>query len=398
MTQPSGTLTTPAARRQSLRVLMVAAAYFPHMGGIETHVYEVGRRMATAGVAVTVLTTDTTRSLPPQERREGIDIVRVPAFPSGRDYYFAPQILRMIRWGGWDVIHVQGIHTLVPPLAMFAAVRSGIPFVVTFHTGGHTSRLRTMLRGAQWLLLRPLLARADRLIGVSTFEAELFRSKLHLPGSRFRVIQNGGRLPIVDPSITPDPATPLIVSTGRLEEYKGHQRVIAAMPAVRAQCPSARLLILGSGPYEAELRRLAIQYGVVDCVEIRSVPPSDREGMAAILARATLVTLLSAYEAHPVAVMEALALRRPVLVADTSGLREIAQRGLARSIPLHSPPASVAAAIVLGLRQPMAPPEVALPTWEGCTEQLLALYREIARPATPAREPARQTKWLTEQD
>ncbi len=33
---------------RSLRVLMVAARYFPYMGGVETHVYEVGRRLAQA--------------------------------------------------------------------------------------------------------------------------------------------------------------------------------------------------------------------------------------------------------------------------------------------------------------------------------------------------------------
>ncbi|MFN8528578.1 MAG: hypothetical protein U0670_08200 [Anaerolineae bacterium] len=40
--------------------------------------------------------------------------------------------------------------------------------------------------------------------------------------------------------------------------------------------------------------------------------------MSRLLARASLVVLFSEYEAHPVAVMEALSLRRPVLVADTS--------------------------------------------------------------------------------
>jgi hypothetical protein len=41
---------------------------------------------------------------------------------------------------------------------------------------------------------------------------------------------------------------------------------------------------------------------------------TDRMGMATVLARAALVVLLSDYEAHPVAVMEALTLGRRVLV------------------------------------------------------------------------------------
>ncbi|MBE3558221.1 MAG: hypothetical protein IMW89_03230 [Ktedonobacteraceae bacterium] len=46
-----------AGETSGLRLLMVTPRYFPYMGGIETHVYEVGRRLAAAGVHVTLLTT-----------------------------------------------------------------------------------------------------------------------------------------------------------------------------------------------------------------------------------------------------------------------------------------------------------------------------------------------------
>jgi glycosyltransferase involved in cell wall biosynthesis len=44
------------------------------------------------------------------------------------------------------------------------------------------------------------------------------------------------------------------VSCGRLERYKGHHRVIEALPLVQQTVPDATLHILGSGPYEKELR------------------------------------------------------------------------------------------------------------------------------------------------
>jgi glycosyltransferase involved in cell wall biosynthesis len=74
------------------------------------------------------------------------------------------------------------------------------------------------------------------------------------------------------------------------------------------------------------------------------------------LAGAFLVVLLSEGESHPVAVIEALALGRPVLVADTSGLCELAEAGWARAIPLHSTSCQVAAAILEQLRQPLTMP------------------------------------------
>lgn len=364
--------------QRPLRVAMVTPRFFPLAGGIETHVYEVARRMTGTGIEVTVLTTDTGGTLPPREQIDGIQVRRFAARPAERDYYFSPRLYKAIAQGGWDVVHCQGIHTLVPPMAMLAAKRAGIPFVVTFHTGGHSSRLRHTLRRAQWLALRPLLASAARLIGVSHFEADLFRTTLRLPRRRFVVIPNGGRLPPATAAGTPGDGA-LVVSIGRLEQYKGHQRAIAALPTLRGRCPSARLLILGSGPYEGALRALAQRLGVAAYVEIRSVPASDRQGMANILGSAAVVVLLSEYEAHPVSVMEALVLRRPVLVADTSGLSELAERRLVTAVPLNSTPETVARAMLKQLETPLVPPAVTLPTWDDCAEALVATYRDIAR-------------------
>jgi glycosyltransferase involved in cell wall biosynthesis len=99
--------------------------------------------------------------------------------------------------------------------------------------------------------------------------------------------------------------------------------------------------------------------------------------MAALLSRAALVCLLSDYEAHPITVMEALALGRPVLVAYTSGLAELADRGLVSAVPARSTPDQIAQAVLDGLRHPRVAEDVALPTWEECTARLLAVYRSV---------------------
>ena len=378
---PNNSITAPNGRGGP-RVLMVTPRYFPFMGGVETHVYEVARRLAGLGADVTVLTTDPTGRLAPTEHLQGVRILRVPAWPRVEDFYFAPGIYRTIREGGWDVVHIQGIHTFVPVLGMLSALRAGIPYTVTFHTGGHSSALRHRLRAAQWRTLRPLLARAARLIGVSQFEADLFRTQLHLNRRKFTVIPNGSNLP--KPEGRPGGSAgdgALIVSVGRLEQYKGHHRVIAALPHVLERRPEARLKIVGKGPYEKALRLIAQELGVADRVEIGSISASDRGGMSTVLSGASLVTLLSEYEAHPIAVMEALSLGRPVLAADTSGLRELAQKGLISAIPLESTPHEVGEAILQQLGQAHLTSNVQLPTWDDCAAMLLSLYRDIAREA-----------------
>lgn len=367
-----------------LRVLLVAARYLPYMGGLETHVYEVGQRLARAGVEVTILTTDVSGRLPDIEESEGVRIRRVRAWPANKDYYFAPGIYRFITHGRWDLVHCQGYHNLVPPLAMLAAWRANIPFVLTFHSGGDVSRLHRALRGLQWSMLRPLLLRAQKLIAVSEFEAGFFRERLRLPAESFVVIPNGAHLPhAFEPAEAVDQTGdgPLIVSIGRLERYKGHQRVVAALPKLLEQVPDAQVRIVGAGPYESTLQKMARRLGVAERVEIQAVPSGDRRSMAELIARADLVTLLSEYESQGLAVMEALTLGRPVLIAATSALQELADRGLAHAVPLESTPEEVATAVASQLRQPLVPQNVALPTWDACAASLLALYQAIVRRA-----------------
>jgi glycosyltransferase involved in cell wall biosynthesis len=368
-----------------VRILMVAARCYPFMGGIETHIHEVGPRLVARGHHVDVLTTDPSRELPSEEHVGGVCVRRVPAWPKKLDLYWAPTVYGAIRRGSWDLVHFQGYNTFVAPTGLLAAVRGRIPFCLTFHSGGHSSRLRNAVRRTQHAMLRPLVSKADRLIGVSQFEADFFSERMDIPKERFAIVPNGAAMPKASPGIEPDPN--LIVSSGRLERYKGHHRVIEAMPELLRRVPGARLRVVGKGPYEDELHRLIDRLGLRAQVTIESVPGGDRQQMADLLARAGLVVLFSDYEAHPVAVLEALSLRRPVLVTDTSGLGEIARNGLCRALPLGAAPHELAAAMAEELAARRVVPDLALPDWDACAQTLSEIYRDMLCNRLKARLP-----------
>ena len=363
------------------RVLMVAPRYTPcPEGGIAMHVYQVGPRLARAGIDVTILATDVSGKLPAVEESEGLRILRVRAWPAHKDYLFAPGIYRVITRGGWDLVHCQGFHSLVAPVAMLAAWRSNIPYILTLHSAGDVSRLRKALRGLHRRMMRPLLSRAEKLIAVSEVEAAFFEERLRLPAEQFAIISNGiGHLVEVPEAAEGANNSSLILSIGRLVQYKGHQRMIAALPKVLEQVPDAQLRIAGVGPYESALQKMARKLNVADRVEIRPFPAGDWRGIASLISRAGLVTLLSEYESQGIAVLEALSLRRPVLVTGTSALQEFANRGLVRAVPLESTSEEVATAVVDQLRQPLKAMNVELPTWDDCVADLLTLYHCVVR-------------------
>jgi glycosyltransferase involved in cell wall biosynthesis len=358
---------------QPIRVLIVTARFFPDLGGVETHVHEVTRRLAKrSDFDLTVVTTDRSGALPVKEIFEGFTVLRCRSYPRYRDYYFSPDLYRLILDGNYDVIHCQGVHTAVPVLAMIAAIRKRVPYTVTLHTGGHSSHLRHSLRNLQWQVLAPLLRRAEVVVAVSRFEQQIFQRICHIDSSRFRVIHNGGDLPVG--SSREEPIHSRIVSSGRLERYKGHQHVIKALPIVQQSKPDATLKILGAGPYESKLRALIKTLDIENSVTIEYIPPDDRKRMTKALSDAAVFAMLSEYEAHPVAVMEALTLGIPVVGSETAGISDLIEDGLVRGVPKNASPATIAQALVTALGSRGTSGPRTLPTWDTAAAGIAQIY------------------------
>ncbi|MEM7339650.1 MAG: glycosyltransferase family 4 protein [Actinomycetota bacterium] len=373
-----------------LRILFVSARFAPFVGGTEIHTGEVAAELVRRGHHVTVVTTDLSGALPKWETIDGVRVVRVRAWPSWIDLHFAPGIAAIIDDGDWDLVHVQGYHTAVAPLALAAAQRRGIPTALTFHSGGHSSRLRNGLRPLHTKFLSRWLRRTDMLIGVSAFEANLFARRLGLPADRIEVMPNG--VPAVD-TVQPHPPGgdadrprgPHILSVGRLVRYKGHHRVIRALPHIRAVHPEATLTILGDGPYRRSLQRLARRLGLTDAVTFDFVPGDERPRLLSIMADASVAMFLSSYESHGMAAHEALSTGLPAVVLDGSALGDLAAEGLADAVPLMATDREVASIVLRTLdAQRSDRPQGASPdlqrlqhSWPVIVGRLEAAYRQV---------------------
>ena len=366
------------APSRPLRVLMVTPRSPLLQGGVERHVMETSRRIAATGAEVEVLCTEPGGPKLAEQVRDGVTIRTVRSWPADRDWCLAPRLWWEMSRQPWDVVHVQSYHTLVAPLAMLRALVLGIPYVVTFHGGGHSQAHRNRARTGQRRLLRPLLARAARLVAVARFEIDEYGGELGLGPDHFALIPNGTDLAFAETGAAPrrDGAA-TIASIGRLEKYKGHHRVIEAFPEVLRLKPETTLSVVGSGPYEGDLRRLAAELGVAERVVFTSTPADQPRAMAELLSGISVVVLMSEFETHPLVALEAAAAGCRLLVADASGLGELAREGFARAIPLDEDPAAVGRAVVEELGKPPQEKRPELSSWDECAAELLSLYRSL---------------------
>lgn len=106
---------------------------------------------------------------------------------------------------------------------------------------------------------------------------------------------------------------PLVVCVGRLCRQKGQDVLLAAWPAVLAEFPTARLVLVGDGP-DGERLRAGAPASVRFAGAVEDTGPWYRA--------ADLVVLPSRWEGMALAPLEAMASGRPVVVSDVAGARE----------------------------------------------------------------------------
>jgi glycosyltransferase involved in cell wall biosynthesis len=364
-----------APAHRPLAILIMTARYAPEIGGTEIHTQELAERLVARGHSVTVITTDRTGTLPTEETRAGVVIKRVRAWPQGGDYYLAPGMFRLARSASFDLVHIQGIHTFVAPLAMLIARRLHIPYVLAFHSGGHSARWRRAIRRPQFLMLRPLLVRAHRLIANSSYELGYFHHRLHIDGSKFAMVPVGAGIDAGPRPVAPREDSALVLSIGRLEPYKGHARLLEAWPAVLERIPDSRLVILGEGPQQQELEALVNRLEIEDSVDIFSIPASRREELAVLIRRAVLTVSLSSFESFGMAIREALSLGSPVLVSDIDGYRDLVGSSHVTVVPVNSPASVVAGAVVDAIQCETRGHPPHMPTWDQCVDAFEQIYR-----------------------
>lgn len=144
---------------------------------------------------------------------------------------------------------------------------------------------------------------------------------------------------------------PVVSCVSRLVARKGQDTLIRAWPRVRAAVPDARLLIVGSGPYEATLRRLAERTGVAShviftgAVPYAELPAHFRAGdVFAMPCRSRRGGL--DIEALGAVFLQAAAVGRPTVVGASGGAPEAVRDGETGLVVDPDSPPAVADALV----------------------------------------------------
>ena len=241
-----------------MRIGMVCPYSFDVPGGVQLHVRDLSEYLMAQGHEVSVLApADDDTPLPPYVVSAGRAVpVRYNGSVARLNFgpITAARVSRWVESGHFDLLHIH--EPITPSISLLALWAAETPVVATFHTANVRSR---------WMqTARPVVgASMDKIVGRIAVSREAQRTLREGMKADAVVIPNAvytERFAAAAPR--PDwvgtPERPTIGFLGRLDEpRKGLDVVLAALPAVLAEHPGARLLVVGPGDAEAAVKDVA---------------------------------------------------------------------------------------------------------------------------------------------
>jgi L-malate glycosyltransferase len=234
------------------------------------------------------------------------------------------QFAHYLRWHRFQVVHTYGFYPNY--FAVPAARLAGVPVIIASirDTGEVWAPKKRLVQKAVCRLATCVLANADAV-----------RSQLVRDGYNERklaVIRNGVDLPRLDRLDRAGPIrrefgiaddSPIVTVLSRLNEMKGVQYFLDAIPAVLARFPRTRFLIVGEGPARLDLEFYAQSKGYNRAAIFTGV----RLDAPRILQETSISVLPSLSEGLSNVLIESMAASLPVVATDVGGNPEIVDNG-----------------------------------------------------------------------
>ena len=231
----------------------------------------------------------------------------------------AAKLAELLERGGVEHVHAH-FGTNSTMVALLVEALGGPGFSFTAHGPEEFDKPDT-------LQLTDKIARARFVVGVSSFgKSQLMRRTQSTSWDKVKVVHCGVDASFLDDKcLRPLPAARRLVCVGRICEQKGQLLLLEAAGALKREGLDFELVLVGDGEMRAQAEDLIRRHGLERIVRITGWATGERVRDEINAARA--LVLPSFAEGLPVVIMEALALRRPVISTYVAGIPELVETG-----------------------------------------------------------------------
>lgn len=307
------------------RVLTLIRDIGPGYGGAEMLAYEIALRLDRSRFESFAATTrapapdrEAVRARSVASLREaGVETLDLGRRRSTQLWPFA-RLHRFLRERRIDVLHAHMFRANVPASTVGRLAR--VPVVVA-HEHTWSYRGRPLRRWGD----REVVARgSDAFVAVSNADRANMIAVERIGPEKIVVVPNGIPEPAlrgtdVRAELGLEPGAPVIGALARLDPQKGYDVLVEALVVLRRHRPDVRVLIAGEGRERPRLEAAIAAHGLTDRVRLLG----HRDDAADFLAALDVVVMPSRWEGSPLALVEAMALARPIVATAVGGIPDL---------------------------------------------------------------------------
>ena len=234
---------------------------------------------------------------------------------------YLAEACRIIPWlKEFDAQHVHAhFGTNSTEVVMLAHALGGPSFSFTVHGPEEFDK-------PQFLAIKEKVRHAAFVVAISSFgRSQLYRWIDYVDWPKIHVVHCGLDQTFFDVPAVPIPEAPRVVCVGRLNEQKGQLLLVNAVHRLAQEGVELDVVLAGDGEMRADLESLIKKCKLQDRIRITGWINSNQVRDEILSSRALL--LPSFAEGLPVVIMEAMALRRPVLTTYIAGIPELIRPG-----------------------------------------------------------------------
>lgn len=276
-------------------------------------------------------------------RKRGILAYCLDCAQRRRAVHACRRLVQIIRKHDVDIVHT---HLFEPTLiGVTAAKLLGRAAIMTRHHSDALYRIQNPLKRWTYLRLEQYSsAMADHIIAPSKEVRRILLQREKVRASKVSLIPYGQDFRRFQSVSENDVArvkrelgmgqTRDLVCVSRLHPEKGHVYLFEALAGLRRESLNVTCYLVGEGPGRKSLEESAHKLGIGQSIRFLGW----RDDALSILAAADIVVHPSLHEALPSALIEALALSKPIVASDVSGVRDIVN-GYGEIVPPANSPA-----------------------------------------------------------
>ncbi|RCH92104.1 Phosphatidylinositol N-acetylglucosaminyltransferase gpi3 subunit [Rhizopus azygosporus] len=306
-------------------VCMVSDFFYPNMGGVESHLYELSQRLIQRGHKVIIVTHAYGHRTGVRYLTNGLKVYHVPAKVIYAEatlptiYGFFPLFRHILIRESIEIIHGHGAFSALCHEAILHGKTMGLKAVFTDHSLFGFADASSILTNK---LLKFTMSDVDHVVCVSHTSKENTVLRAALSPKHVSVIPNA----IVASRFLPDPTAPdpnwiTIVVISRMVYRKGIDLLVAIIPRICEMYKNVRFIIGGDGPKRIDLEQMREKHGLHDRVEL--LGPIKHHEVRNVLIQGNIFLNTSLTEAFCIAIVEAACAGLFVVSTKVGGVPEV---------------------------------------------------------------------------